>query len=286
MDINLYYYNARYYDPALGRFVQSDTIVPGAGSIQSYDRYAYVNNNPIRYTDPSGHGLDCGINDPYCNAAAHGMSYETYASYTPYTPTLINTDNDTIAAVCGSNSTGCVTPVVDDATHFANLDIVAAEYGYNIVPVPYKGDKQAQADAISVFSPNKKICYSAGVDSCLLYASAHLNPEDLQIVLIGGGYTLEDGSIRMNTGSVSGFEDGFVGIINDLAEKGAHILVIYDGNQIDTRDYIKTEGNILAVESKEYHYLVDDPDSSIWEHVFAWFDDPTYPFPTHNWWAK
>ena len=54
-DINLYYYNARFYDPALGRFVQSDTIVPQPGSIKGYDRYAYVNNNPLKYTDPSGH---------------------------------------------------------------------------------------------------------------------------------------------------------------------------------------------------------------------------------------
>ncbi len=56
-DINLYYYNARYYDPALGRFVQSDTIIPQPNSILSYDRFAYVGNNPLRYTDPSGHKI-------------------------------------------------------------------------------------------------------------------------------------------------------------------------------------------------------------------------------------
>jgi len=51
----LYFYNARWYDPALGRFIQADTIVPGAGNPQAWDRYAYVNNNPLYYTDPSGH---------------------------------------------------------------------------------------------------------------------------------------------------------------------------------------------------------------------------------------
>jgi len=54
--IGLYYYNARWYDPALGRFVSADTIVPGAGNPMAYDRYAYVSNNPLKYTDPSGHG--------------------------------------------------------------------------------------------------------------------------------------------------------------------------------------------------------------------------------------
>jgi len=52
-DFGLMYYNARWYDPALGRFAQADTIVPAG--VQGYDRYAYVNNNPMRYTDPSGH---------------------------------------------------------------------------------------------------------------------------------------------------------------------------------------------------------------------------------------
>jgi RHS repeat-associated protein len=52
--IGLYYYNARWYDPELGRFTQADTIVPGAGNPRAYDRYAYVLNNPINGIDPSG----------------------------------------------------------------------------------------------------------------------------------------------------------------------------------------------------------------------------------------
>ena len=57
----LYYYNARWYDPALARFAQADTLVPEPGNPQSLNRYAYVYNNPARYMDPSGH--DVGI-DP------------------------------------------------------------------------------------------------------------------------------------------------------------------------------------------------------------------------------
>jgi RHS repeat-associated protein len=53
--LGLLFYNARWYDPALGRFLQADTLVPGAGNPQAYDRYAYVLNSPINYTDPSGH---------------------------------------------------------------------------------------------------------------------------------------------------------------------------------------------------------------------------------------
>ena len=46
-------------DPYLARFAQADTIVPGG--VQGYDRYAYVNNNPVRYNDPSGHYDECSV---------------------------------------------------------------------------------------------------------------------------------------------------------------------------------------------------------------------------------
>jgi RHS repeat-associated protein len=43
----IYFYNARYYDPSLGRFLQADTIIPQSQGVQAFDRYAYVNNNPL-----------------------------------------------------------------------------------------------------------------------------------------------------------------------------------------------------------------------------------------------
>ena len=51
----MYFYNARYYDPALGRFISADTIVPQPGNPQSLNRYSYAANNPLRFVDPSGH---------------------------------------------------------------------------------------------------------------------------------------------------------------------------------------------------------------------------------------
>jgi RHS repeat-associated protein len=51
----LMFYNARWYDPLLGRFAQADTLVPDPANPQSLNRYAYTLNNPLRYTDPTGH---------------------------------------------------------------------------------------------------------------------------------------------------------------------------------------------------------------------------------------
>jgi RHS repeat-associated protein len=57
-EVGLYYYGARFYDPALGRFIQADTIIPNPGDPPSFDRFAYVRNSPLNYIDPSGH-LSC-----------------------------------------------------------------------------------------------------------------------------------------------------------------------------------------------------------------------------------
>ena len=62
----LYYYNARMYDPALGRFTQADTIVPEPSRPLAFDRYAYVYNNPVRYSDPSGHCIFAGVDTIAC----------------------------------------------------------------------------------------------------------------------------------------------------------------------------------------------------------------------------
>jgi RHS repeat-associated protein len=53
-ELGLYYYNARYYDPAIGRFLSADPVVPNPRNAQSFNRYSYVANNPVSHYDPSG----------------------------------------------------------------------------------------------------------------------------------------------------------------------------------------------------------------------------------------
>jgi len=54
-EVGLYYYNARWYDQELARFVTPDSIVPDPYNLLDWDRYVYARSNPIRYNDPSGY---------------------------------------------------------------------------------------------------------------------------------------------------------------------------------------------------------------------------------------
>jgi len=68
------HYRARQYDPTLGRFTQPDTIIPDPTNSQDLNRYSYVRNNPIRYTDPSGNcPTSMLINDSGCQAWARSQ---------------------------------------------------------------------------------------------------------------------------------------------------------------------------------------------------------------------
>ena len=44
----LLYYNARYYDPALGTFISPDSIVPNPARLIDYNRFLSARGNPIK----------------------------------------------------------------------------------------------------------------------------------------------------------------------------------------------------------------------------------------------
>ncbi|WP_420933668.1 RHS repeat domain-containing protein [Alteromonas sp. A081] len=53
--LGIIHMNGRIYDPILGRFLQADPFIQAPSNSQSYNRYSYVLNNPLSYTDPSGY---------------------------------------------------------------------------------------------------------------------------------------------------------------------------------------------------------------------------------------
>jgi RHS repeat-associated protein len=68
-ETGLVYMQARYYDPAMGRFLSVDPVGPSPGELFHFNRYDYTNNNPINHTDPDGR---C----PMCIGALIGAGIE------------------------------------------------------------------------------------------------------------------------------------------------------------------------------------------------------------------
>jgi RHS repeat-associated protein len=63
------YMHARYYSPVWGRFLSVDPIRGSARKPQTWNRYAYARNNPVRFTDPAGlYTVDCGGDARRCKA--------------------------------------------------------------------------------------------------------------------------------------------------------------------------------------------------------------------------
>ena len=66
-DISLSYHGARYYDPAIGRFYANDPVGflghvnRGNNPAHGFNRYAYANNNPYKYTDPDGKFINFAV---------------------------------------------------------------------------------------------------------------------------------------------------------------------------------------------------------------------------------
>lgn len=112
--------NGRIYDPALGRFMSADPTIQYPHDLQNYNRYSYVNNNPLGYTDPSGYGffsklwrnivrpavafvvgtVACGGN-PYCGAALAG-AVQGYSQTHNLRGAVIGTINGLISAEIGA----------------------------------------------------------------------------------------------------------------------------------------------------------------------------------------
>lgn len=76
--VGLIHMNGRLYDSKLHRFLQPDNFVQDPYNTQNYNRYGYVLNNPLMYTDPSGefwHIVIGAVIGGVVNWATHGFQF-------------------------------------------------------------------------------------------------------------------------------------------------------------------------------------------------------------------
>lgn len=87
-DTGLYYFEARHYQPVIGRFVTADTRLGGRLTRQdSTNRYALVLNDPLSFSDPSGHSWYSRAWHEAKKAAKKAAHTELKIIETPYVQT-------------------------------------------------------------------------------------------------------------------------------------------------------------------------------------------------------
>jgi RHS repeat-associated protein len=123
VETGLVYMGARYYDPAMGRFISTDPVGFDEANLHSHNRYAYANNNPFRYKDPDGRvaetiwdlasftlSVAMFKQDPslsnFLGAAVDGVALAV-----PFVPGGVGTIRSIGAA--GANATEAITKTVD-----------------------------------------------------------------------------------------------------------------------------------------------------------------------------
>lgn len=127
-------YKARFYSPALGRFLQPDTIIPDQFNPQSWNKYSYTFNNPIKYNDPSGH---C----PMCIGLIAGaiVGAATYAITTAVSGREFSASDLALATAVGAaggfligTGVGAATGVAAFAAIGAGTGALSAQIGYSV----------------------------------------------------------------------------------------------------------------------------------------------------------
>lgn len=121
-DTGLVYMQARYYDPAVGRFLSVDPVGPSPGSTFNFNRYDYANNNPINHVDPDGRCAD-GLS---CDQMV--QSYGAWANANPEEADKIGRDVGVpaVAAMLIASGAGEVVAIVKGA---ATLDRILSKAG-------------------------------------------------------------------------------------------------------------------------------------------------------------
>jgi len=121
----LTFMRARWYWAGVGRFVQADSVAPNPKSTNSLNRYMYAEGNPIRYSDPSGHGLcDLWIVSWFCGPTPQWSAKDIPVTiYPSATQTPAPTPLSTATLQPTTAPTATPTPMSSEGLAFTRMPI-------------------------------------------------------------------------------------------------------------------------------------------------------------------
>jgi hypothetical protein len=204
------YYGARFYDSSLGRFTSADTIVPVG--VQGLDRYAYVNNSPLKYTDPSGHcamgdsDIGCGPNGINNNSGSGGCDLGCWLNHNDDIGNTFNNGNTFNSdGSVGSNTRRPGEPRCM-AEYCENLEWLISSFTMVLDGLSFGISLLEAIDSVPV--------YSIAIDGCGVSGGTGCGPALLAALAVDIGISqsygfLENGLSFVSTG-LTAYNDGWL----------------------------------------------------------------------------
>ena len=232
--------NGRLYDPVLGRMLSPDNHIQMPDFTQNFNRYSYVLNNPLKYTDPTGEKwwhwvLGDILTGGLLTATATTTAAVGFSGYGSFVATML----PTVAATAYT-----VTPSLT-ATYdiFADLgDWSRTKNSFQIANVWFRADKDK-----NVFGQIEQV-------------TARFAPRD-HLATLSGNTLANYHNIKGDVESVEGFHGAtVVNLYEDKIESLAYTVGPYIVGDIDNVGIYYDEDNHLTRQSSllihEYgHYL-------------------------------
>jgi len=155
-NVALIHMNGRVYDPTVARFTSADPTVSHPGDGQSFNRYSYVVNNPLKYTDPTGYAQYRPVADSprafnwvgqscFACAGDWGVVSGVDVRNNP----IGGAQDNVIAYVSAGNDGGIVIQWVGNSGYIGGDGLVMGGNNVSPAPVYVQGD-EAQGDFIKV----------------------------------------------------------------------------------------------------------------------------------------
>jgi hypothetical protein len=203
--------HARFYSPTAGKFLSVDPVIPASslGNPQRWNRYAYVMNNPMRWTDPTG--TDIVLSGCVKDASSSTCSDQLSAAQTAFGKawSQVNYNNGVIRLKAGVSPSGlggefgsyahALGFMANSKDHFTLIaDAAKAAQGNGAFTDPVKG-----GGANIYYDPAKlgggRTMVAGGVNVSLGEALAHETGHSIEQYFANVGSINSDYAANVNT---------------------------------------------------------------------------------------